>query len=90
MCAAIRCPPCGQGTAPSFYRTRGGDLQLCHTVLKLHMAVWRTTLLMVVLTNLTPSGRHGESCACLGATSRVAVWASPAWFAVRTLVRGCN
>jgi hypothetical protein len=46
--------------------------------------------LMVVLTNLAPSGRHGESCACSGAALRVAVWAPPAWFAVHTLVRGCN
>jgi hypothetical protein len=44
--------------------------------------------LMVILTNLAPSGRRGESCACPGAASRVAVWAPPARVAVRTLVRG--
>jgi hypothetical protein len=51
---------------------------------------YNTVELMVVLTNLAPSGYRGESCACPGATSRVAVWAPPAWVAVRTLVRGCS
>jgi hypothetical protein len=46
--------------------------------------------LMVVLTNLAPSGRRGESCACPGAASRVAVWAPPARVVTRTLVRGCS
>jgi hypothetical protein len=38
--------------------------------------------LMVVLTNLAPSGRRGESCACPGAALWVAEWAPPAWVAV--------
>jgi hypothetical protein len=46
--------------------------------------------LVVVLTNLAPSGRRGESCACPRAASRVAVWVPPARVAVRMLVRGCS
>jgi hypothetical protein len=42
--------------------------------------------LMVVLTNIAPSGRRDESCACPGAALRVAMWAPPARVAVRTLV----
>jgi hypothetical protein len=30
--------------------------------------------LMLVLTNLAPVGRRGESCTCPRAASRVAVW----------------
>jgi hypothetical protein len=41
--AAIRpSPQRGQRTASSFYRPRGGGLQSCRTVLRLHMAAWRT------------------------------------------------
>jgi hypothetical protein len=29
---AVVPPPCGQGTAPSFYRLRGGGLQKCRTI----------------------------------------------------------
>jgi hypothetical protein len=46
--------------------------------------------LMVVLMNIAPSGRRGESCAYPGAASRVAVWVPPALVAVRLLVRGCS
>jgi hypothetical protein len=46
--------------------------------------------LMVVLTNLAPVGRRGESCTCPGAASRVAVWELPVLVAVRTLTRGCS
>jgi hypothetical protein len=35
--------------------------------------------LMVVLANLTPDGRRGESCICPGVASRVAVWELPVW-----------
>jgi hypothetical protein len=34
---------------------------------------------MVVLMNLASSGRRGESCARLGATSRVALWKPLVW-----------
>jgi hypothetical protein len=42
--------------------------------------------LVVVLMNLAPSERHGESSACPRAASRVAVWAPPARVTVRMLV----
>jgi hypothetical protein len=72
-CAAIRPLPCGQGTASSFYRPRGGGLQSCRMALMLDMAVWCTLVeLMVVLENLASSGCRGKSCACPGAASRVA------------------
>jgi hypothetical protein len=71
------CPssPCGQGTAPSFYRPRGGSLQSCHTVLHATYGgmVHSDVELMAVLTNLARVGRRGESCTCPGAASRVAV-----------------
>jgi hypothetical protein len=38
--------------------------------------VYNTVELMVVMTNLAPSGRRIESSACPGAASRVAVWAT--------------
>jgi hypothetical protein len=64
--------PCGQGTAPSFYRPRGGGLQSCRTVLLTSDGmVYNATERMVVLTNLASGGRRGESCARPGATSRV-------------------
>jgi hypothetical protein len=51
---------------------------------------YSTVELVVVLMNLAPSGRRGESYACRGAASRVAVWVPPARVAVRMLVRGCS
>jgi hypothetical protein len=76
----ISAVPRGQGTASSFYRPRGGGLQSCCTVLGyvLRCSVqrrdgwpsWRILLL---------AGRHGESCACLGAASRVVVWEPLVW-----------
>jgi hypothetical protein len=35
--------------------------------------------LTVVRTNLAPAARRGESCACPGAASRVAVWEPLVW-----------
>jgi hypothetical protein len=35
--------------------------------------------LMVVLENLASGGRHGKSCACPGAASRVATWELLVW-----------
>jgi hypothetical protein len=42
--------------------------------------------LVVVLMNLAPGGRRGESSACPRAASRVVVWAPPARVTVRMLV----
>jgi hypothetical protein len=69
------CPssPCGQGTASSFYRARGGGLQSCRVALSVvcsgmaYIVVEST----IVLANLASGGRHGGSCACPGAASRV-------------------
>jgi hypothetical protein len=41
--------------------------------------VYNIMELMVVLTNLAPVRRHGESCACPGAALRVVVWEPPVW-----------
>jgi hypothetical protein len=74
--AAIRRPPCGQGTASSFYSPRRGGLQSCRTALSTtyggmaHSAVE----LMVILKNLAPVGRRGESCVRTGVDLRVVVW----------------
>jgi hypothetical protein len=70
---------CGQGTASSFYRPRGGSLQSCCTVLSATYGgmAHSVTELMVVLTNLAPVGRRSESYTCPGAASRVAVWDLP-------------
>jgi hypothetical protein len=68
--------PCGQGTASSFCRPRGGSLQSCRMVLKATYGGMAHSVveLMVVLENLA-SGRHrSESCACPEAASSVAVW----------------
>jgi hypothetical protein len=46
--------------------------------------------LMVVLTNLAPSGCRGGSCARPGAATRVAAGALPVLVAVCTLTRGCS
>jgi hypothetical protein len=71
--------PCGQGTTSSFYRPRGDDLQSCRTVLSAtYGGMARSAAeLMVVLTNLAPVGRRGESCTRPGAASRVAAWELP-------------
>jgi hypothetical protein len=46
--------------------------------------------LMVILTNLAPVGRRGESWFCTEADSRIAVWELPVLVAVCTLTRGCS
>jgi hypothetical protein len=70
----------GQGTAPSFYRPRGGGLQLsCIVLLTSDGMVYSATECMVVLMNLASGGRRGESCARPGATSRVALWKPLVW-----------
>jgi hypothetical protein len=49
--------PCGQGTAPSFYRPRGGSLQSCHTVLATCGGmVYSVTEWMAILANLASGG----------------------------------
>jgi hypothetical protein len=55
--------PRGQGTAPSFYKPRGGGLQSCRTVLiTCGGMVYNAVEWMAVLANLAPVGRHGKSC----------------------------
>jgi hypothetical protein len=79
-CVSVRYPssPRGQGTAPSFYRPRGGALQSCRTVLTMcGSMMYSATEWMAVLANLALVGRHGESCSRPGAASRVAVWELP-------------
>jgi hypothetical protein len=73
--------PYGQGSASSFYRPRGGDLQSCRTVLRATYGVMVHSAmeLMVVLVNLAPVGCRGESCTRPGASSRVTVWELPVW-----------
>jgi hypothetical protein len=66
----------GQGTASSFYSPRGGGLQSCRMALSatydgMAHSVMEST---AVLANLASGGRHGASCARLGAASRVVVW----------------
>jgi hypothetical protein len=72
--------PRGRGTAPSFYRPRGGGLQSCHIVLIMCGGmVYSVVELIAVLANLAPVGRHGGSCFRPGAASRVVVWGLPVW-----------
>jgi uncharacterized Zn-binding protein involved in type VI secretion len=52
--------------------------------------VYSVVELMVVRANHAPSWRHGESCICPGAASRVAVWALLVSVAIRTLTLGCS
>jgi hypothetical protein len=63
---------CGQGTASSFYRARGGGLQSCRVALSAVCGsmVYNVMELTTVMANLTSSGRRGGSCACPGAASR--------------------
>jgi hypothetical protein len=77
-CAAIP-PPRDRGTVSSFYRPRGGGLQSYHTVLSTTYGGMAHSVagLMVVLENLAPDRRHGESCTRPGAASRVRVWEIP-------------
>jgi hypothetical protein len=70
--------PRGQGTSFSLYRSRGGGLQLCCTVLTTCGGmVYNATEWMAILANLAPVGRRGESCSRPRAASRVAVWELP-------------
>jgi hypothetical protein len=68
--------PHGQRTASSFYRPRGGSLQSCCTSLSATYGSLAHSIaeLMVVLVNLAPGGRRGESYTRPGAASRVAAW----------------
>jgi hypothetical protein len=51
------------GDAPSFYRSRGGNLQLYRVVLITCGGVaYSVVELMVVVANLAPVGCHGVSC----------------------------
>jgi hypothetical protein len=75
----VRCypsSPCGRGAASSFYSPRGGGLQSYHTALSATYGGMAHSVaeLMVVLTNLAPVGRRGESCTRSGAALRVVVW----------------
>jgi hypothetical protein len=81
MCkCALSVVPRGQGTASSFYRPRGGGLQSCRTVLTTcGSVVYNAVELTVVLTNLAPVRRRGESCTHPEAASRVVVWELPVW-----------
>jgi hypothetical protein len=65
--------PCSQGTASSFYRPRRGGLQSCRMALSATYGGMAHSVveLMVVLAKLAPGERRGESCARLGAASRV-------------------
>jgi hypothetical protein len=65
-----------QGTVSSFYRPRGGSLQSCRTSLSATYGSMAHSIaeMMVVLANLAPGGRRGESYTRLGAASRVAAW----------------
>jgi hypothetical protein len=67
-------PPCGQRTASSFYRPRGGSLQSCCATLSATCGsmAYSVVELTVVLTNLASGGRYGESCARPEAALRVA------------------
>jgi hypothetical protein len=67
-------PPCGQRTASSFYRPRGGGSQSCRATLSATCGsmAYSVVELTVVLTNLASGGRRGESCARPGAASKVA------------------
>jgi hypothetical protein len=68
-------PPLGWGTAPSFYRPRGGGLQLCRAVLIMCGGMtYNAEELMAVLANLAPVGCHGVSCSRPGVASRAAMW----------------
>jgi hypothetical protein len=75
------CRPLATGGPPPPFIGQGGGLQSCRTALSTtydgmaHSAI----KLMVVLANLASGGRRGESCACLGATSRVAAWELLVW-----------
>jgi hypothetical protein len=79
-CAAIRPPPCRQGAASTFYRTRGGGLLSCRTALSATYGGMDTvTEVMIVLANLAPGGCRGESYTRPGAASRVAAWELLVW-----------
>jgi hypothetical protein len=85
--------PCCQGTASSFYRPRGGGLQSCRTALSATYGgmAHGVVELIVVLANLAPGGRRGESCTHPGAASRVAVWELLVWSpSVRRLEGSAN
>jgi hypothetical protein len=73
--------PCGQGTASSLYRPRGGGSQSLRTTLNATYGGMAHSVveLMVVLTNLASGGHHDVSCACPGAASRVAAWELLVW-----------
>jgi hypothetical protein len=65
--------PCGQGTASSFYRPRGGDSQSCRVALSAVCGsmVYIVMDLTAVMENLASGRRRGGSCARPGAASRV-------------------
>jgi hypothetical protein len=67
--------PCGQRTASSFYRPRGGGLQSCRVALSVVCGsmAYNVVELTTVLANLASGRRRGGSCARLGAASRVVV-----------------
>jgi hypothetical protein len=71
--------PCGQGTASSFYSPKRGGLPSCRTALSATYGgmAHSAAELMVVLMNLAPVGRCGESYTRIGAASRVVVWGLP-------------
>jgi hypothetical protein len=59
---------------PPLFIGQGGGLQSCRIVLNATYGAMTHSVaeLMVVLANLAPGGRRGESCTRLGAASRVA------------------
>jgi hypothetical protein len=81
VCSYPSSPPPGRGTASSFYRPRGGGLQSCRTTLSATYGsmAYSVAELMVVLENLAPGGRRGESCTRPGAASTVATWGLLVW-----------
>jgi hypothetical protein len=68
---------CSSPSSPAA-RPRGGGLQSCRTILiTCGGMAYNTMKLTAALANLAPVRRHGVSCSCLGAASRVAVWELP-------------
>jgi hypothetical protein len=72
--------PRSQETSSS-YKPRGNGLQSCCTTLSATYGGMAHSVmeLIVVLVNLASGGRRGESCARLGAASRVAAWDLLVW-----------
>jgi hypothetical protein len=70
---AVRRPPCGQGTASSFYRARGGSLQSRRMALSdvCGNMAYNVVELTTIMANPASVKHHGGYCARPGAASRV-------------------